>query len=148
MNEPLLFIDPLLNKKPNTVYPPPAPLTTMAPTSQKQASVPTRKKHPALSARILAVGLSTTALIGMTSGYTLAQKQSATQPIAQNPTNNANASTTASSNSSAQMAGTESKTSTQVVQVPVPSIASPATPGTAVPTYQPSQTQQQSSGSN
>ena len=37
-----------------------------------------------MSARILALGLSTTALIGMTTGYSLAQKKSAVQPVTSN----------------------------------------------------------------
>ena len=62
--------DPLLNAHIET--PPAAPI----------ARTSTRKKHPAISARILAVGLSTTALIGLTTGYTLSQKVSALQPVA------------------------------------------------------------------
>ena len=65
--------DPLLNAHIET--PPAAPIARTARTS-------TRKKHPAISARILAVGLSTTALIGLTTGYTLSQKVSALQPAA------------------------------------------------------------------
>ena len=65
--------DPLLNAHIET--PPAAPIARTARTS-------TRKKHPAISARILAVGLSTTALIGLTTGYTLSQKVSALQPVA------------------------------------------------------------------
>ena len=145
MNDPLLPIDPLLNKTAHTMYPPPAPQSAaaaaapptpaavIAPTVQKKASVPMRKKHPALSARILAVGLSTTALIGMTSGYTMAQKQPQTASVAQNATPQATVAAT---------------TATQVIQVPVPVTASAATPGTAAPAYQPVQTPQKSSGSN
>lgn len=141
------MIDPLLNNTPLPVYPPPAPT---APKNQKKSPVPMRKKHPALSARILAVGLSTTAFIGMTTGYTLAQKQPATQPIVQDPSTATSAIETSGNDSSVQIAGidTAATNSTQVVQVPVPSIATAATAGTAAPAYQPSQTQQQSSGSN
>ena len=156
MNDSQLPIDPLLSKTANTMYPPPAPHTTTAPqaaapqatitpTVTKRAPVPMRKKHPALSARILAVGLSTTAFIGMTSGYTLAQKQPATQPIVQDPTNPASAAAPANA---APQATTATTNATQVIQVPVPVTASAATPGTAAPVYQPAQTQQKSSGSN
>jgi hypothetical protein len=116
-----------------------------------------RKKHPALSARILAVGLSTTAFIGMTSGYTLAQKQPATQPIVQDPTNPVSAAapanaapqaTTGAQAATPQAAPSVAPSATQVIQVPVPVTASAATPGTAAPVYQPAQTQQKSSGSN
>ena len=173
MNDSQLPIDPLLSKTANTMYPPPAPHTTtapqaaapqatIAPTVTKRAPVPMRKKHPALSARILAVGLSTTAFIGMTSGYTLAQKQPATQPIVQDPTNSVSAAAPANAapqaTTAAQVATAQSATpqttqsvapsATQVIQVPVPVTASAATPGTAAPVYQPAQTQQKSSGSN
>ena len=63
--------DPLLNT--NTAIPPSPPVARTARTSG-------RKKHPAISARILATGLSVTALIGLTTGYTLSQKVSAAQP--------------------------------------------------------------------
>ena len=157
MNDPLLPIDPLLNKTATTMYPPPAPQPTIAPTVQKKASVPMRKKHPALSARILAVGLSTTAFIGMTSGYTLAQKQPATQPIVQDPAAPATAgaavdaapqATTATQAATPQANAATAASTSQVIQVPVPVTASAATPGTAAPVYQPAQTQQKSSGSN
>ena len=163
MNDSQLPIDPLLSKTAHTMYPPPAPHTTTAPqatitpTVTKRAPVPMRKKHPALSARILAVGLSTTAFIGMTSGYTLAQKQPATQPIVQDPTNSVSAAAPANAapqaTAAAQAANSQATQSvapsaTQVIQVPVPVTASAATPGTAAPVYQPAQTQQKSSGSN
>ncbi|MEI6199840.1 MAG: hypothetical protein WCP83_07875, partial [Actinomycetota bacterium] len=63
--------DPLLNQA-DVV--PPAPQVT------RTKKIGTRKKHPAMSARILAAGLSATALIGLTTGYTLSQKVAATQP--------------------------------------------------------------------
>ena len=166
MNDPLLPIDPLLNKTAHTMYPPPAPQSAaaapptpaavIAPTVQKKVSVPMRKKHPALSARILAVGLSTTALIGMTSGYTMAQKQPATQPVVQDPAAPVSAATpvnqtpqTASvAQNATPQATVAATTATQVIQVPVPVTASAATPGTAAPAYQPVQTPQKSSGSN
>ena len=163
MNNSQLPIDPLLSKTANTMYPPPAPHTTtapqatIAPTATKRTPVPMRKKHPALSARILAVGLSTTAFIGMTSGYTLAQKQPATQPIVQDPTtpvsavsqaNAAPQATTAVQPATPQATQSVAPSATQVIQVPVPVTASAATPGTAAPVYQPAQTQQKSSGSN
>ena len=162
MNDSRLPIDPLLIKTANTMYPPPAPHTTtaprattlqatVAPTVTKRAPVPMRKKHPALSARILAVGLSTTAFIGMTSGYTLAQKQPATQPIVQDPTTSVSAAAPANAAPQAttpQATQSVAPNATQVIQVPVPVTASAATPGTAAPVYQPAQTQQKSSGSN
>lgn len=167
------MIDPLLAKAINTMYPPPstpaepapseASAPTPAPVVQKRASVPMRKKHPALSARILAVGLSTTAFLGMTSGYTLAQREPASQPISQEPSI-ANTANTVSENNSGQVtamanapiAATNAPVatnSTQVIQVPVPvavpETATAATPGTTTaPAYQPAQTQQKSSGSN
>jgi hypothetical protein len=169
------MIDPLLAKTIDTMYPPPttpavsvpaptvavasAAASTPAPVAQKRAPAPMRKKHPALSARILAVGLSTTALIGLTSGYTMAQRQPATQPIVQEP-NISNAVVTVSGNNpgtapqqknnSATAANTPiASNSNQVIQVQVPDVAVAATPGvTTAPVYQPAQTQQKSSGSN
>ncbi|CAB4591828.1 unannotated protein [freshwater metagenome] len=71
------MIDPLLNRSMNTPVPPPPAVARTTRTSS-------RRKHPAMSARILALGLSTTALIGMTTGYSLAQKKSAVQPVTSN----------------------------------------------------------------
>lgn len=153
MNDPLLPIDPLLNKSTNTMYPP--PVAAASPEPAKRKSIPMRKKHPALSARILAAGLSTTALIGLTSGYTMAQRQPATQPVVQEPTVinaamtiSGTASGTTSTNKAAPLAPPVATDQTRVIQVPVPNAASAATPGvTSAPAYQPAQTQQKSSGS-
>lgn len=123
--------DPLLNQA--GVIPPAPPVVRTARTGA-------RKKHPAMSARILAAGLSATALIGMTTGYTLSQKAPAAQPVA-------------SSNNiiSASLqkpidAGVIASTS-QVVYVPVPgaTAATAGTPSVQAPT--PAVTTQKSSGS-
>ncbi len=110
-----------------------------APPVARTARTGGRKKHPAISARILAVGLSTTALIGLTTGYTLSQKTPAAQPaIAENSVTNV-------AQKSPIDAGIITETS-QVVYVPVP-VAAAATAGTpSVKT--PATTTQQSSGSN
>ena len=157
------MIDPLLAKSINTMYPPPIAPAEPAPVAQKRAAIPMRKKHPALSARILAVGLSTTAFLGMTSGYTLAQRQPVSQPISQEPSIAKTANSVIGNNSGqvTAMANTTTETtnapiatnSTQVIQVPVPipvpEAATTATPGvTTAPVYQPAQTQQKSSGSH
>ena len=126
--------DPLLNAHIET--PPAAPIARTARTS-------TRKKHPAISARILAVGLSTTALIGLTTGYTLAQKTPATQPaISESIVSNV-------AQKSAIDPGVITET-TQFVYVPVPaaSAATAGKPSVQVQAPAPAATTQKSSGSN
>jgi hypothetical protein len=126
--------DPLLNN--NTGMPPVPPVARTARTSG-------RKKHPAVSARILAVGLSTTALIGLTTGYTLAQKTPATQPaISESIVSNV-------AQKSAIDPGVITET-TQFVYVPVPaaSAATAGTPSVQVQAPAPAATTQKSSGSN
>ena len=134
--------DPLLNDNTGT---PPAP---PAPPVARTARTSGRKKHPAVSARILAVGLSTTALIGLTTGYTLAQKTPASQPaISDSIVSNV-------AQTSPIDAGVITAT-TEAIYVPVPA-ASAATAGTPsvqvqapvqAPSPAPAATTQQSSGS-
>jgi hypothetical protein len=126
--------DPLLN--PHIETPPAAPAARTARTS-------TRKKHPAISARILAVGLSTTALIGLTTGYTLSQKVSAVQPVA---SSNNVVKTSLQKTVDADVSAPTS----QVVFVPVPgaSAATAGTPSVQVQAPAPAATTQKSSGSN
>lgn len=79
------MFDPLLPPPP----PPPAPgRQTLDQTAPRPPRVPShlrggarRPKHPALSARILAVGLSTTAMLGLTAGYALAGRTTTEQPL-------------------------------------------------------------------
>jgi hypothetical protein len=126
--------DPLLHT--TTDAPPTAPVTRTARTGA-------RKKHPAISARILAVGLSTTALIGLTTGYTLAQKAPVAQPAI------SESSITNVAQKSPIDAGVITQTS-QVVYVPVPaaSAATAGTPSVQVQAPAPAATTQKSSGSN
>lgn len=75
------MIDPLLPPPP----PPPSARTPRA-TEQRDQRIPAhlrapRAKHPALSARILAIGLSTTAMLGLTAGYALAGRSADEQPV-------------------------------------------------------------------
>ena len=133
--------DPLLNNNFDT--PPAPPVARTARTSS-------RKKHPAVSARILASGLSVTALIGLTTGYTLSQKASAAQPaISDSIVSNV-------AQTSPIDAGVITAT-TEVIYVPVPA-ASAATAGTPsvqvqaptptpAPAPAPAATTQKSSGS-
>ena len=114
-----------------------------APPVARTARTSGRKKHPAISARILAVGLSTTALIGLTTGYTLAQKTPATQPaISESIVSNV-------AQKSAIDPGVITET-TQFVYVPVPaaSAATAGTPSVQVQAPAPAATTQKSSGSN
>ena len=130
--------DPLLNNN-NTGIPPVHP----APPVARNARTGARNKHPAVSARILAVGLSTTALIGLTTGYTLAQKTPATQPaISESIVSNV-------AQKSAIDPGVITET-TQFVYVPVPaaSAATAGTPSVQVQAPAPAATTQKSSGSN
>ena len=129
--------DPLLNN--NTGMPPVPPAPPVARTARTSG----RKKHPAVSARIMAVGLSTTALIGLTTGYTLAQKTPATQPaISESVVSNV-------AQKSAIDPGVITET-TQFVYVPVPaaSAATAGTPSVQVQAPAPAATTQKSSGSN
>lgn len=129
--------DPLLNN--NTGMPPVPPAPPVARTARTSG----RKKHPAVSARIMAVGLSTTALIGLTTGYTLAQKTPATQPaISESVVSNV-------AQKSAIDPGVITET-TQFVYVPVPaaSAATAGTPSRQVQAPAPAATTQKSSGSN
>jgi hypothetical protein len=129
--------DPLLNTTATDVPP--------APPVARTARTTTRKKHPAVSARILAVGLSATALIGMTTGYTLSQKASAAQlAISESIVVNA-------SQVKPIDAGVIASTSTsEVVYVPVPGVsaAKAGTPSVQVAAPTPAPTKQKSSGSN
>ena len=129
--------DPLLNNNTGMPSVPPAPPVA------RTARTSGRKKHPAISARILAVGLSTTALIGLTTGYTLAQKTPATQPaISESIVSNV-------AQKSAIDPGVITET-TQFVYVPVPaaSAATAGTPSVQVQAPAPAATTQKSSGSN
>lgn len=126
--------DPLLNNTATDVPP--------APSVARTARTTTRKKHPAVSARILAVGLSATALIGMTTGYTLSQKASAAQPaISDSIVVNA-------SQTKPIDAGVIASTSTsEVVYVPVPGVSAAKAGTPSVQVSAPAQTTQKSSGS-
>ena len=129
--------DPLLNT--SAIDVPPAP--PVARTARTRTR--TRKKHPAISARILATGLSATALIGLTTGYTLSQKVSAAQPtIPESIVSNV-------AQKSAIDPGVITQT-TEVIYVPVPaaSAATAGTPSVQVQAPTPAATTQKSSGSN
>jgi hypothetical protein len=125
--------DPLLNT--TSTDTPPAP--SVAGTARTSG----RKKHPAISARILATGLSVTALIGLTTGYTLSQKVSAAQTAIPESI------VSKVAQKSPVDAGVITETS-QVIYVPVPgaSAATAGTPSVQAPT--PTATTQKSSGSN
>ena len=127
--------DPLLNTTVTDV--PPAPPVV------RTARTGARKKHPAISARILATGLSVTALIGLTTGYTLSQKVSAAQStIPESIVSNV-------AQKSPIDAGVITAT-TEVIYVPVPaaSAATAGTPSVQVQAPTPAATSQKSSGSN
>ena len=124
--------DPLLNNTATDVPP--------APSVSRTARTSGRKKHPAISARILATGLSVTALIGLTTGYTLSQKVSALQPVA---SSNNVVKTSLQKTVDADVSAPAS----QVVYVPVPgaTAAIAGTPSVQAPA--PAATTQKSSGS-
>lgn len=127
--------DPLLNNTATDVPP--------APSVSRTARTSGRKKHPAISARILATGLSVTALIGLTTGYTLSQKVSAAHTaIPESIVSNV-------AQKSPIDAGVITETP-QVVYVPVPgaSAATAGTPSVQVQAPTPAATTQKSSGSN
>ena len=98
----------------------------------------TRRKHPAVSARILTLGLSTTALIGLTTGYSYSQKAAASTNTNVVPLGSTSANTTTGIPATTQAATTQAATTqaatqqvaslplpatTQVIQVPVPAAA-------------------------
>ena len=121
------------------MIPPAPPALPVARTARTSG----RKKHPAVSARILAVGLSATALIGLTTGYTLSQKVSAAQStIPESIVSNV-------AQKSAIDPGVITQT-TEVIYVPVPaaSAATAGTPSVQVQAPTPAATTQKSSGSN
>ncbi len=113
-----------------------------APPVARTARTGGRKKHPAISARILAVGLSVTALIGLTTGYTLSQKVSAAQTAIPESI------VSKVAQKSPVDAGVITETS-QVIFVPVPgaSAATAGTPSVQVQAPTPTATTQKSSGS-
>ena len=92
-----------------------------------------RRKHPAVSARILTLGLSTTALIGLTTGYSFSQKAAASTNTNVVPLGSTSANTTTGIPATTQAATTQAATqqvasqplpaTTQVIQVPVPAAA-------------------------
>jgi len=87
-----------------------------------------RRKHPAVSARILTLGLSTTALIGLTTGYSYSQKAAASTNTNVVPLGSTSANTTTgipatTQAATQQVASQPLPATTQVIQVPVPAAA-------------------------
>jgi hypothetical protein len=87
-----------------------------------------RRKHPAVSARILTLGLSTTALIGLTTGYSFSQKAAASTNTNVVPLGTTSANTTTglpatTQAATQQVASLPLPATTQVIQVPVPAAA-------------------------
>ena len=88
----------------------------------------TRRKHPAVSARILTLGLSTTALIGLTTGYSFSQKAAASTNTNVVPLGTTSANTTTrlpatTQAATQQVASQPLPATTQVIEVPVPAAA-------------------------
>jgi hypothetical protein len=87
-----------------------------------------RRKHPAVSARILTLGLSTTALIGLTTGYSFSQKAAASTNTNVVPLGSTSANTTTglpatTQAATQQVASQPLPATTQVIEVPVPAAA-------------------------
>ena len=87
-----------------------------------------RRKHPAVSARILTLGLSTTALIGLTTGYAFSQKAAASTNTNVVPLGTTIANTTTgvpatTQAATQQVASQPLPATTQVTEVPVPAAA-------------------------
>ena len=129
--------DPLLNQS----WAPPTESKPELPTAVVRA---TRQKHPAASSRILAVGFSVAAVIGMSAAYTKAQRL---QPVQRQVFDNAsNAQLTANTTTPVvPQQQNYAQPQTNVVQIPVPQ-AGPATGGATQQNAAP--TQQKSSGSH
>ena len=123
----------------------PAPTSRDAHPAGRARVAPTKRaKHPAASSRILALGFSVAAVIGMSAAYAKAQRQ---QPIHPEVLDSASNNQLGVSPASPQSNQTPSIQQPQnhVVQIPVPQ-ASPATGGYAPRNQGP--VQQQSSGSH
>lgn len=142
--------DPLLPPPP-----PPSPRANRESRSEGVRTAPTRAKHPAMSARILATGLAATGTLGLTAGYAVGARAEAQPKVLDNVSVADGAQSVSPLPPAAPQQPTESqprKEPGRVVQVPVPGI-SPATPGSSAGTQRPVQrqqapVQQQSSGSN
>lgn len=156
--------DPLLNQP---WGPPTGEASTMAtptsrvahPAGHARVTSAKRAKHPAASSRILAVGMSVAAVIGMSAAYTKAQRIQTSQP--ENFDSGTNNQLNLTPAAPAQQQPVEQQPSTpapvapqpniqqqqnHVVQIPVPQ-AAPATGG-YVPQNQAPAQRQQSNGSN
>lgn len=142
--------DPLLNQP----WGPPTDAASDSPALQpydrhSAESRSQRVKHPAASSRILAVGFSVAAVIGMSAAYTKAQRQLPTTPVnfdgASNPQLNLAPAVPSAPVAPAQQQPSVQQPQNQVVEIPVPE-ASPATGGYAP--QNPGPTRQQSSGSH
>ena len=94
-----------------------------SPTAERITRPAPRRKHPAVSARILTLGLSTTALIGLTTGYAFSQKVAASTNTNVVPLGTTSANTTTGIAATQQVASQPLPANTQVIQVPVPAAA-------------------------
>lgn len=130
--------DPLLNKN----WDPPAAEQAIAKPAPRTQLPVRREKHPAISSRILATGISVTAVIGMSTSYTKAQKAEELQKLID--AQNAAITGAATSNTpgvGAQSAPTDlapaitpNSTPTTPSPTAAPSASSAATPDTTVTT--------------
>ncbi|MEY3558877.1 MAG: hypothetical protein RL280_767 [Actinomycetota bacterium] len=95
-----------------------------SPTAERITRPAPRRKHPAVSARILTLGLSTTALIGLTTGYAFSQKAAASNDTNVVPLGTTSANTTTGVPATTQQVASQPEpATTQVIQVPVPAAA-------------------------
>ena len=99
-----------------------------SPTAERITRPAPRRKHPAVSARILTLGLSTTALIGLTTGYSFSQKAAASTntnvvPLGTTSANTTTDIATTQQAATQQVASQPEPANTQVIQVPVPAAA-------------------------
>lgn len=127
-----MTLDPLLP-------PPPPPADRTSATRATASGKRTRRPSPAAAARILATGLATTAMLGLTTGYALAKKaqQPEISPVSPNQTTDQASQTpsapeqppaTSPDQNVSGNSGSPVVTSPPVVEIPVPEIA-PAQPG-------------------
>lgn len=88
-----------------------------------------RRTNPATSAKILVTGLSATAMLGMTAGYSLAQDQETGTPVTSTlPLEQGTPSPAPSTPSAVTAPATTAPASNEIIVVPVEPVA-PATPG-------------------
>lgn len=125
--------DPLLPGRGGSDVPPPPP---SAGRGERRPSAPVRQKHPAMSARILALGISTAAVITITSNYTKAQKADEAAKAAAQAAADAAAKAAAEAAAQAQAAAAAAAAQAAADAAAAQAAADAATAQASTPAYQ------------